>query len=86
LNYVPFSDTTVQTLTLQSTVVNGVLVYEDSPLVKAVKHGYVLVIDEGDKAPTHVTCVLKSLVESGEMHLADGRRIVPSNYGTAYIL
>uniref|UniRef100_A0A914VNL8 Reverse transcriptase domain-containing protein n=1 Tax=Plectus sambesii TaxID=2011161 RepID=A0A914VNL8_9BILA len=77
-------DTTVQTLTLQSTVINGVLVYKDSPLVKAVKHGHVLVIDEGDKAPTHVTCVLKSLVESGEMHLADGRWIVPSNYGDLF--
>lgn len=52
-------DTTVQTLTLQSTVRDGVVVYEDSPLVQAVKLGHVLVIDEADKAPTHVTCILK---------------------------
>ena len=44
--------------------------------VRAVKLGNVLVVDEADKAPTHVTCILKTLVESGEMHLADGRRIV----------
>lgn len=44
--------------------------------VKAVKDGHILVVDEADKAPTHVTCVLKALVESGEMMLADGRRIV----------
>jgi len=36
----------------------------------------VLVIDEADKAPTNVTCVLKTLVESGQMHLSDGRKIV----------
>ena len=70
-------DTTVQSLTLQPTVSSGVIIYEDSPLVKAVKAGHVLVIDEADKAPTHVTCILKTLVESGEMILSDGRRIVP---------
>ncbi|XP_037542623.1 von Willebrand factor A domain-containing protein 8 [Nematolebias whitei] len=69
-------DTTVQSLTLQPSVQDGVIVYEDSPLVKAVKLGHVLVIDEADKAPTNVTCILKTLVESGEMVLADGRRII----------
>ena len=43
--------------------------------VKICLHS-VLVIDEADKAPTHVTCILKTLVESGEMILSDGRRIV----------
>lgn len=47
--------------------------------VKAVKMGHILVIDEADKAPTNVTCILKTLVESGEMILADGRRIVSGN-------
>ncbi|CAG5132917.1 unnamed protein product, partial [Candidula unifasciata] len=74
-------DTTVQTLTLQPTVREGIIMYEDSPLVVAVKLGHVLVVDEADKAPTNVTCVLKTLVESGEMHLADGRRIVAANSG-----
>ncbi|KAJ8253375.1 hypothetical protein GJAV_G00212230 [Gymnothorax javanicus] len=69
-------DTTVQSLTLQPSVRDGIIVYEDSPLVKAVKMGHILVIDEADKAPTNVTCILKTLVESGEMILADGRRIV----------
>ncbi|KAH3874340.1 hypothetical protein DPMN_037582, partial [Dreissena polymorpha] len=74
-------DTTVQTLTLQPTVQDGVIIYEDSPLVRAVKQGHVLVVDEADKAPTHVTCILKTLIESGEMHLADGRRIVSATSG-----
>ena len=33
-------------------------------------------VDEADKAPTHVTCVLKALLESGRATLADGRKIV----------
>ena len=41
-----------------------------------MKQGQVLIIDEADKAPTNVTCILKSLVESGEMVLADGRKIL----------
>lgn len=69
-------DTTVQSLTLQPSVKDGLIVYEDSPLVKAVKLGHILVVDEADKAPTNVTCILKTLVENGEMILADGRRIV----------
>ncbi|XP_053296507.1 von Willebrand factor A domain-containing protein 8 isoform X2 [Pleuronectes platessa] len=69
-------DTTIQTLTLQPSVRDGIITYEDSPLVKAVKMGHILVIDEADKAPTNVTCILKTLVESGEMILADGRRII----------
>ncbi|XP_043927636.1 von Willebrand factor A domain-containing protein 8 [Protopterus annectens] len=69
-------DTTVQSLTLQPSVQDGIIVYEDSPLVKAVKMGHILVIDEADKAPTNVTCILKTLVESGEMILSDGRKIV----------
>uniref|UniRef100_A0A182N1A7 von Willebrand factor A domain-containing protein 8 n=1 Tax=Anopheles dirus TaxID=7168 RepID=A0A182N1A7_9DIPT len=71
-------DTTVQSLTLQATVRDGRIEYEDSPLVKAVRHGHVLVVDEADKAPVHVTCILKTLVENGEMLLADGRRICPA--------
>ncbi|KAF6208189.1 hypothetical protein GE061_016641 [Apolygus lucorum] len=72
-------DTTVQSLTLQPTVKGGIVLYEDSPLVIAIKNGYVLVVDEADKAPTHVTCILKTLVENGEMILSDGRRIVPQD-------
>lgn len=70
-------DTTVQTLTIQPTVKNGIVAYEDSPLVKAVRLGHVLVVDEADKAETHVTSILKTFVESGEMMLSDGRKILP---------
>lgn len=70
-------DTTVSSLTLQPSLERGKIVWTDSPLVKAVKEGHVLVVDEADKAPPEVVVVLKSLVD-GEMTLADGRRIVQS--------
>eukprot|EP00041_Stephanoeca_diplocostata_P021699 m.509785 g.509785 ORF g.509785 m.509785 type:complete len:1988 (-) comp21889_c0_seq22:1623-7586(-) len=73
-------DTTVQTLTQQPSVEDGRIVFTPSPLVRAIEQGSVLVVDEADKAPTHVTCILKSLVESTDMTLADGRRIVPHDY------
>lgn len=69
-------DTTVLSLTLQPCVSDGVLVWEDSPLVRAATQGRVLVLDEADKAPLEVVSVLKSLLEDGEMLLADGRRIL----------
>lgn len=72
-------DSSVFGLTSTPSLVDGVLVQLDSPLVRAVINGYILVVDEADKAPTHVTCILKSLVEDGEMLLGDGRRIVKSN-------
>ncbi|CAE8703427.1 unnamed protein product, partial [Polarella glacialis] len=59
-----------------ATLVGGKVVWEDSPLVQAVRFGRTLVIDEADKAPLEVVCILKGLVEDGEMTLSDGRRIL----------
>ncbi|KAH9809964.1 AAA domain-containing protein [Melampsora americana] len=69
-------DSTVQQLMFHTSVVDGTIRYLDSPLLRAVRHGRVLVVDEADKAPEHVTGALKSLSERGEMSLGDGRRIV----------
>ena len=44
--------------------------------MRAVTEGRALVIDEADKAPLEVVAVLKSLVEDGQLLLADGRRIL----------
>lgn len=52
-------DTTVQSLTVAPTVVDGRVAFLDSPLVRAARTGAVLVVDEADKAPTQVTCILK---------------------------
>lgn len=46
--------------------------------MRAALHGRVAVIDEADKAPPHVTCILKALVEHGVLPLADGRVVVPA--------
>jgi MoxR-like ATPase len=67
-------DTTVLSLTLAPKLAGGVVVWEDSPLVRAVQFGRVLVIDEADKAPLEVVVVLRSLLQDGDMMLADGRR------------
>ncbi|GLD91816.1 hypothetical protein PINS_up000349 [Pythium insidiosum] len=69
-------DTTVQTLTLVPTLENGRIVWEDSPLVRAAKLGRTLVVDEADKAPLEVVCVLKGLIEDGEMLLGNGKRLI----------
>jgi len=37
-------------------------VHEDSALITAVEQGHVLMVDEADKAPREVVCVLKGLV------------------------
>ena len=72
-------DSTVQSLTTQPVLREGRLEYLDSPLVRAVKRGYTLVVDEADKAPLHVSSVLKGLVEGRGINLPDGRRILPSS-------
>jgi MoxR-like ATPase len=69
-------DTTVQSLTLCPSLESGVVVWKDSPLVAALKHGRVLMVDEADKAPVEVVCVLKALISDGEVLLTDGRRFV----------
>ena len=68
-------DSTVQSLTVEPTLIGGEIVWRDSPLVQAVRHGRVLVVDEADKAPLEVVAILKSLLADGEMLLSDGRSI-----------
>ena len=69
-------DTTVQSLTVLPSLQDGRIVYEDSPLLRAAKFGRVLVVDEADKAPVEVLCLLKMLAEDGELVLYDGRRLL----------
>lgn len=64
----------------QTTLDGGVIKYVDSPLLRAVRLGRVLVIDEVDKAAAPVVAGLASLAGRGEMTLADGRRIIPSSH------
>ncbi|SPO39671.1 uncharacterized protein PSFLO_05152 [Pseudozyma flocculosa] len=70
-------DSTVGGLLQQIALENGQIRYYDSPLVRAVKLGRILVVDEVDKCSTSVSAVFRSLAERGELTLPDGRRIRP---------
>ena len=69
-------DSTVQSLTLVPTLEDGAIVYKDSVVVQAAKNGRVLVVDEADKAPLEVVCILKALAEDEELVLNDGRKLI----------
>ena len=66
-------DFTVQSLLSSPSIEGGRIIYGDSPLVRAAKHGRILVLDEADKAPVEVVALLKGLIEDGELALPDGR-------------
>ena len=69
-------DSTVSSLSLSPSLEKGVILFQDSPLVKAMTFGRVLVIDEADKAPTEVVFIMKGLVSDGEITLNDGRKFL----------
>ena len=62
-------------LIFHTSLEDGVIKYNDSPLLRAVSLGRVIVIDEADKAPEHVVAIFRSLAGQGELSLGDGRRI-----------
>ncbi len=66
-------DTTVQSLLSSPSIEDGRIIYNDSALVRAARHGRILVLDEVDKAPVEVVALLKGLIEDGELALPDGR-------------
>ncbi|PPR05936.1 hypothetical protein CVT24_006658 [Panaeolus cyanescens] len=71
-------DTTVTSLMFTTSLEGGLINYTDSPLLRAIKYGRVIIIDEADKAPEHVVAIFRSLAGQGEMTLSDGRRVRPS--------
>ncbi|KAF8624743.1 hypothetical protein AX17_007074 [Amanita inopinata Kibby_2008] len=70
-------DTTVNQLMFTTTLEGGYINYTDSPLLRAIKYGRVIIIDEADKAPEHVVAIFRSLAGQKEMTLSDGRRVCP---------
>lgn len=59
----------------QTSLENGVMKHSDSPLLRAVQFGRIIIIDEADKAAEHVVAVFRSLAGHGELSLPDGRRV-----------
>ena len=55
-------DTTVHSLTLRPSLVNGAIEYTDSELVQCIRQGRVLVVDEADKALLSLTFILLLLL------------------------
>ncbi|KAE8209026.1 hypothetical protein CF327_g6940 [Tilletia walkeri] len=72
-------DTTVASLLQHIHLEAGKLTYVDSPLVRAIRTGRVLVVDEADKASAPVVAIFKSLAERGELTLPDGSRVRPAH-------
>jgi len=72
-------DTTLGALTLLPSLEDGRITWHDSPLVRALTLGRVVVVDEADKAPLEVVVLLKALLEDGEILLADGRRVLSAS-------
>lgn len=70
-------DSTVAQILQLVQLEKGQLRYIDSPLVRGIKTGRVVVVDEADKCSAAVTAVFKSLAERGELTLPDGRRVRP---------
>ncbi|KAI0703059.1 AAA domain-containing protein [Cytidiella melzeri] len=68
-------DSTVNQLMFTTSLEGGTMKYIDSPLLRAIKHGRVIIIDEADKAAEHVVAVFKSLAGQGELTLTNGHRV-----------
>ncbi|KAJ7594399.1 AAA domain-containing protein [Mycena floridula] len=67
-------DTTAHQLMFTTNLENGVVKYTDSPLLRAIRFGRHIVVDEADKAPEHVVAIFRSLA-TGELTLPDGRHV-----------
>ncbi|KAH7919391.1 hypothetical protein BV22DRAFT_1199497 [Leucogyrophana mollusca] len=68
-------DTTVNQLMFTTSLEGGMIKYTDSPLLRAIAYGRVILVDEADKAPEHVVAIFRSLAGQSEMTLSDGRRV-----------
>uniref|UniRef100_A0A336LQQ9 CSON001068 protein n=1 Tax=Culicoides sonorensis TaxID=179676 RepID=A0A336LQQ9_CULSO len=72
-------DTTESDLKQRREIVNGTSVYFDQSAVRAAKDGRILVLEGIEKAERNVLPVLNNLLENREMHLEDGRLLIPAS-------
>lgn len=71
-------DTTESDLKQRREIKSGTAYYHDQSAVRAAMNGRVLVIEGVEKAERNVLPVLNNLLENREMHLEDGRFLVPA--------
>ncbi|VVC90828.1 unnamed protein product [Leptidea sinapis] len=80
LEYVALSrDTTEADLKQRREIQSSTAKYFDQSAVRAAVEGRVLVIEGIEKAERNVLPVLNNLLENREMHLEDGRFLIPSS-------
>lgn len=79
LEYVALSrDTTEADLKQRREIIGGTAQYFDQSAVRAATEGRVLVLEGIEKAERNVLPVLNNLLENREMHLEDGRLLIPA--------
>lgn len=79
LEYVALSrDTTESDLKQRREIQEGTATYFDQSAVRAATEGRILVIEGVEKAERNVLPVLNNLLENREMHLEDGRFLIPA--------
>lgn len=79
LEYVALNrDTTESDLKQRREIEDGTAKYFDQSAVRAATEGRVLVIEGVEKAERNVLPVLNNLLENREMHLEDGRFLIPA--------
>ncbi len=65
----------LQTRSLSS---GGNLVFEDGPVIRAMKNGHLLILEGVEKAERGVTPIINNILENREQNLADGRHLIPA--------
>lgn len=80
VEYISLSrDTTEADLKQRREIESGTANYKDQGAVRAAVNGRVLVLEGVEKAERNVLPVLNNLLENREMHLEDGRFLVPAS-------
>ena len=72
-------DTTEADLKQRKEIENGSANYHDQSAVRAAINGRVLILEGIEKAERNVLPILNNLLENREMHLEDGRFLVPAS-------
>ncbi|GAA5899817.1 uncharacterized protein JCM6883_005995 [Sporobolomyces salmoneus] len=83
--YVQLSrDSTTESLLSSVSLEGGVLKRQETPLLRAIRKGRIIVIDEADKAPPNVVAALASLASRGELSLPSGLSVRPSSTANGF--
>lgn len=71
-------DTTEADLKQRKEIEKGTAIYHDQSALRAAIYGRVLILEGIEKAERNVLPILNNLLENREMHLEDGRFLIPA--------